>query len=135
MKLLKTRIFALCVLFLILISIPKKNIFAGDDKLKHFGISSIFGAASETYLHYKTNLKASERIILGTALGTLPGLVKELIDSTKRENHFSGSDLAMDVAGAFVGAMVGNFLNNIIQVKIKKENDKRAFTISFSYEF
>ena len=95
----------------------------------------MFGAASETYLHYKTNLKASERIILGTTLGSLPGLVKELIDSTKRENHFSGSDLAFDVAGAFVGAMVGNFVNNIIQVKIKKENDKRAFIISFSFEF
>ena len=132
---LKTRIYACCVLFLILISFPNKNIYAGDDKLTHFGISSIFGAAGESYLHYKTNLKASERIVLGTTIGSLPGLAKELIDSTKKGNHFSGSDLAVDIAGAFVGALVGNFVNNIIQVKIKKENDKKVFVISFSYEF
>ncbi len=68
-------------------------------------------------------------------MGSLPGLTKELIDSTKKGNYFSGSDLAVDVAGAFVGAMVGNLVNNIIQVKIEKTNNKKAFVISLSFEF
>lgn len=129
------RIFIWSVLLLIVFSISNKNVFAGDDKLKHFGISSLFGAASETYLHYTTKLNASQRIIWGTALGSLPGLTKELIDSTKKGNHFSGSDLAVDVAGAFVGAIVGNLVNNIIQIKIEKSNNKKAFVISLSFEF
>jgi len=43
--------------------------------------------------------------------------------------------LAVDVAGAFVGAMLGNLVNNIIQVKIKKTNDKKGFVISLAFEF
>ena len=135
MKFHKNRIFIGLLLIFIVISTSNKNAYAGDDKLLHFGVSSLFGAASESYLHYKTDLNAPQRILWGTTLGTIPGLVKELIDSTKKGNHFSGGDLAADIAGAFVGALIGNFVNNIIQVKIDKKGDNKTFTISLSYKF
>ena len=135
MKSQKNRIFIWILLLFIFISTSNKNAFAGDDKLLHFGLSSVFGAASESYLHYKTNLKTSERIILGTALGSVPGLAKEIIDSTKKGNRFSGCDMAADIAGAFFGAVIGNLVNNIIQVKIEKKEDEKKFTVSLIYKF
>ena len=128
------RIFIWGVVFIIFISISSKNLCGADDKLEHFGFSSLFGAAGETYLHYKTDLNASRRIILGATLGTLPGFIKEIIDSTEKGNHFSGTDLAADVAGAFFGAIVANLFNNMIHVKVKTaENSlscKEAWTRS-----
>jgi len=134
-RVLKNRIFIWCILLLIFISISNKDALAVSDKVKHFGVSSIFGAASETCLHYKTDLKTSERIILGTTLGSLPGLAKEIIDSTKKGNHFSGSDLAAGVAGAFFGAVVGNLVNSKIKIEIDKSEDKKSVSVSFSYAF
>jgi len=101
----------------------------------HFGISSVFGAASESYLHYKTKLKPPERIILGTALGSVPGLAKEIIDSTKKGDYFSGGDMAADIAGSFAGAVIGNFVNNIIQVKVEKKKGEKKTAISLTYRF
>lgn len=135
LKYLKAWVLIWISFFLILISISPENAFTGDDTIKHFGISSLFGAASESILHYKTKLKTSERIILGTTLGSLPGLAKELIDSTKAGNRFSGSDLAVDIAGAFLGSIVANFFNNFIQIKIKKIEENKSFSISLSYKF
>ena len=134
-KYLKAWIFIWISLFLILIPISPENAYGGDDKLKHFGVSSLFGAASESILHYKTKLKTPERIILGTTLGSLPGLAKELIDSTKAGNQFSGSDLAVDIAGAFLGSVVANFFNNLIQIKIDKTEENKSISISLSYKF
>jgi uncharacterized protein YfiM (DUF2279 family) len=135
MKFLKNRIFISILLFFIVFSATNKNASAVDDKLLHFGFSSVFGAASESYLHYKTNLKTPGRLIWGTTLGTIPGLAKEIIDSTKKGNYFSGSDMAVDIAGAFVGALVANIFNNAIQVKIEKKEEEKMIVFSLSYRF
>ncbi len=135
MKFLKKRIFISVLLFFIVISATSKNASAADDKLLHFGFSSLFGAASESYLHYETNLKTPGRLIWGTTLGTIPGLAKEIIDSTKRDNRFSGSDMAANIAGAFVGALLANIFNNAIQVKIEKKEEEKMIVFSLSYRF
>ncbi len=135
MKFLKNRIFISILLFFIVFSATNKNASAVDDKLLHFGFSSVFGAASESYLHYKTNLKTPGRLIWGTTLGTIPGLAKEIIDSTKKGNYFSGSDMAVDIAGAFVGALVANIFNNAIQIKIEKKEEEKMIVFSLSYRF
>ena len=72
------RTFLWMFILLIFLSISNNTVFSADNTLLHFGVSSVFGAAGESFLHYKTNLKTSGRIILGTALGSIPGLVKEL---------------------------------------------------------
>jgi uncharacterized protein YfiM (DUF2279 family) len=135
MKFQRNRILIWILLFIIAISTASKNASAADNRLLHFGISSVFGAASESYLHYKTKLKTSGRIILGTALGSVPGLAKEIIDSTKKGNYFSGGDMGADIAGAFVGAVLGNLVNNIIQVKIEKKKDEKKIAISLTCRF
>ena len=135
MNLQTKRAFLWTFIFFILLLYSNNTVFPADDTLSHFGISALFGAAGESFLHYKTDLKTSGRIILGTALGSVPGLLKEVIDSTKKGNHFSGTDLAADIAGAFVGALVANIVNNQIQVKIKKTKKDKTVTISLSFQF
>ena len=122
---------AFTALTFILVSIPTEA--AANDKLKHMGVSALLGASIETYLHYKTNSEPTGRVILAATLGSIPGLAKEVIDSTKRKNHFSGSDIAADLTGAFLGALLANFINNAIQIRISKSDMAGTLTLSFSF--
>lgn len=107
--------------------------FASDNEALHFGVSTILGAAGETIIHHKTKMGAAERIGYGTVLGSLPGLAKEIIDSTKNDNHFSGKDMAANVAGAFVGSVIANWFNNKILVSVEMEQKKVALTVSCEF--
>ena len=102
---------------------------AEDNEALHFGISAILGAASETIIHHKTKVGPVERIAYGTILGSLPGLAKEVIDSTEEDNHFSGKDMAANVAGAFVGSVIANLVNNQIRVSVDPEQKKVALVV------
>jgi uncharacterized protein YfiM (DUF2279 family) len=135
MKYQTKRTFLWIFILLIIFSISNNTVFSADGTLLHFGVSSVFGAAGESFLHYKTNLKTSGRIILGTALGSIPGLVKEMIDSTEKGNSFSGADLAADIAGAFIGALVANIVNNKIKITINKTKHDKVVTLSLSFQF
>ena len=94
---------------------------AFDDKTAHFGLSALFGAGAETVLHYRTDLESVHRVAVGTLLGSVPGLAKEIADSQQDGNEFSGSDLTADVAGAFFGAFLGNLLNSAIQIQVESD--------------
>jgi hypothetical protein len=118
------------VILIIVLLMPATS-FAADGL--HFGLSAVFGAASETVLHYKTDLNDAGRITLGTILGSLPGLAKEISDNTKEDNHFSGRQMGIDVAGAFVGAVIADLINNKIQMRI--ETNKKTTVISLLVEF
>ena len=107
--------------------------FADGDTALHFGLSTIFGAAGESIVHYNTKTTTTERIVYGTLLGSLPGLGKEILDSTQSDNHFSGKDMAADVAGAFVGSVLANLINNRIQISIDAEQKKVAFAIIYEF--
>ena len=107
--------------------------FADDNQGLHFGISVIFGAAGESYVHYKTQSGTAERIMYGTVLGSLPGFAKELIDSSKKDNHFSGSDMAANVAGAFVGSVIANLINHKIQASFDSEQKKISLALLYKF--
>ena len=107
--------------------------FADDNQGLHFGISVIFGAAGESYVHYKTQSGTAERIMYGTVLGSLPGFAKELIDSSKKDNHFSGSDMAANVAGAFVGSAIANLINHKIQASFDSEQKKISLALLYKF--
>lgn len=115
--------------------VSPKDLSAKKDKLKHFGVSILFGAAGESCLHYSTKMDGSKRVIFGTMLGTLPGLLKELIDSTEEGNRFSGGDLAADILGSFSGALLSNIVNNKIHVKINLNKKRKVWIVSVSYSF
>lgn len=105
------------------------NSFAVDDKTAHFGLSALFGAGAETVLHYKTDFEDVERVTLGTLLGSVPGLAKEIIDSRQDGNEFSGRDLTADVAGAFSGAFLSNLFNNAVQLRIESGDGKQLSVV------
>lgn len=117
------------LIFIILLLIPvHSSADDGGNIALHFGFSSIFGAAGETFLHYKTRLETPGRILCGTLIGSLPGLVKELTDS-----RFSGADMAANVAGALLGSVIANHVNNRLSVRI--EHQSKKVTVSLSYNF
>ena len=108
---------------------------AQKDKGQHFGFSLLFGAIGESFFHYSTDWKDISLIGWGAAVGTLPGLAKEILDSMEENNHFSGLDLAADFAGAFCGALLGNLFNNMIEIDIRTESDKHLFAVSLRITF
>lgn len=123
------------VLVFICLGLFPFRLSAKGDKLKHFGFSALFGAAGESCLHYTTEWKDFYKISLGTAIGILPGFVKEIVDSTKEGNHFCGADLAADFAGSLCGAILSNVVNNFIKINVKTEKYARRFTLSVTYTF
>lgn len=120
------------IMVIILLLVPASS-FADENFMLHIGLSSIFGATSETFLHYKTDLGITERIICGTIIGSVPGLAKEVIDSTEEDNHFSGTAMLANVMGAFLGSVIANHTNEKIQIHIQSQGKKAM--ISLSYKF
>jgi hypothetical protein len=116
----------------ILLFIPVSS-FADDNFALHIGLSAIFGAAGESYLHYKTNLGTAERIVYGTIIGSVPGFTKELVDSTQGDNSFNGEQMAANVLGALVGSVIANAVNNKIQLNI--EQNRQRVMVSLLYRF
>ena len=107
---------------------------AVDDKTAHFGLSALFGAGAETVLHYRTDFEPVKRVALGTLLGSMPGLAKEIIDSQQDGNEFSGRDLTADVAGAFCGAFLSNLFNNAIQIRTES-HEGAQLSVVFDKQF
>jgi uncharacterized protein YfiM (DUF2279 family) len=118
----------ICVVMM-LAGFPCASSFAFDDTTAHFGLSALFGAGAETVLHYRTDFEDVERVALGTLLGSVPGLAKEIIDSQEDGNEFSARDLAADVAGAFSGALLSNLFNNAVQVRIESGDGKHVSVV------
>lgn len=127
MKKLCFKIFICIILYTVL---SPEHILAQSDKRKHFWISTIFGATSETFLYYETGLKIPKSIFIGTVIGTLPGIAKELIDSSKEDNYFDNNDLSADIIGAFTGVLFSAiFRNNILM--INKDDKQIKFSIFY----
>jgi VanZ family protein len=127
----KGKVKTILIIFLLLFPLSS---FASDKNIVlHFGLSTILGGAAESYLHYETHLGSPERILYGTLIGSFPGLAKEVIDSSNADNHFSGSDMVANVAGAFVGAVIANFVNNKIQINV--DSQRKKVTVTLLYKF
>jgi len=103
------------------------------DKIWHFSISSVFGAASETYLHYNTKFETPQRIVCSTFLGIVPGIFKELYDDHQKNNLFGWGDMAANAGGALVGVLISNYVNNKIQVSF--DNKGKAAKVAYRFEF
>jgi len=107
---------------------------AADDKALHFGISALCGAGAETFLHQSCKLRTHSRLASATALGAIPGLIKELVDEQSQGNRFSRSDLETDLLGAFSGALISNALNSRIRVAVSlKQNGSLHLQLSYLF--
>lgn len=117
---------------LLSLSVFTSTLFAEDsNSAKHFGLSAVFGYASETFIHdrYKT-LNDYEKVGYSTLIGTLPGLAKELNDT-----KFDNEDLAFDIAGAFAGSLLSNYLNNNVFVTVNHDSKKKSTVVAANYKF
>jgi len=104
---------------------------ADSNSIKHFGFSTIFGLASETILHKNyQEFDDIEMISYATAIGSLPGLAKELTD-----NEFSNEDMVFNVLGALTGAVFSNYLNNNTDIFIVHKSQEKSSQIKLAYKF
>ena len=120
---------------IILLFIPSAT-FAGEadsNSALHFGYSLVFGVFGETLLHYNFDMSAPSRIFYATVIGSIPGLAKEVMDNSDDGGHFSGSDMAFDVAGAFTGSLISNYINNKVRVSVKHQSDGALIRMSYNY--
>ncbi len=77
----------------------------GVDKALHFMLSFGAGAGSSLLLGVLSpGIPADLRFALAGALGSLPGLLKEIRDQLHPPDYFSYKDLTYDLLGAFSGA-------------------------------
>ena len=129
------KIFVFILLFFLLSFFSAAQLSAQGDKLKHFGVSLLFGAAGESVLHYSTDINGGQKVLFGTLLGTVPGLLKEWVDSTREGNRFSGGDLAADFLGSFCGALLSYAVNNKIQVRVNLDKKRQLLRVSVLYTF
>lgn len=106
---------------------------AADDKALHFGISAVCGAGAETVLHYNSEMGPVSRVLMATAIGSLPGLAKELKDRGEPGNEFGVGDMTADVLGSFTGALTSCFINDAIQVRFKA--GKKGGSVALMWEF
>lgn len=123
---------ATALIGVMLFAVPAASFaFNEYDKVAHFTISGVFGAASETYLHYYTKIETPQRIVYSTALGIVPGIFKELYDDRQKGKYFDWGDMAANTGGALVGALISNYVNNRIQVSL----DSRGKGAGLAYRF
>ncbi len=98
---------------------------------KHFVLSAAFGFTAETIIHKEYyQYDDFDKIALGTLLGTIPGLAKELTD-----DKFSTSDLAFDIAGSLSGAILSNYVNNNTSIFISHNHEKEQTKLNLAFNF
>lgn len=77
--------------------------WSGGDKALHVGMSAPFGAVGASLA--PADAGTGTRLLWGAALGSLPGLAKEVIDLQRLGGTASARDLAANLAGATLGAL------------------------------
>ncbi|MGB3288267.1 MAG: hypothetical protein WBA83_03220 [Burkholderiaceae bacterium] len=76
-----------------------------NDKFLHAGGSALIAAGVTA-----ATRDSPHRFWYGLGAGAGAGLVKELVDSQERHNHFDSKDLLASVAGALAGAYFADSL-------------------------
>lgn len=101
-----------------------------DDKQKHLGASFLIGTATGVYMDYNyKNNSYSKNLLIGTSIAMVPGVLKEIYDSSKDDNKFDGADIAYDLLGSLIGNITGNYISKNLFIDIKKQ--KIAYNIKF----
>ena len=105
-----------CRLIFLILAFFSVSAFAHDDKPhetvvqqhwrhgggeEHFFVSTVIGIGCANV--YKESFGKA------WACAMVPGTVKELIDATQKENHFSSRDMAFNAVGAALGVSIGHF--------------------------
>lgn len=88
--------------FLIGLAHPGSSHAIPSDKLSHFATGVPAGALATVLVD---QFAPEYRLVGGALLGTVPGLIVEIVDSTG-DAGFSGGDLLADFIGSATGALI-----------------------------
>jgi putative lipoprotein len=80
--------------------------WTGSDKALHLGLSAPFGMIGASVASREAG--TVERVAVGTLIGSLPGLAKELADTQRPGATPSMKDMTYNLLGAALGAAVGD---------------------------
>ena len=131
------RTISLLVIFSLLILIPHsscaEDVPQDENFGQHFIVSILFGAIGETIVHNRETFGVPMKIFAGTVLGSVPGLIKEISDSSETNNSFSEDQILYDVAGSAVGSVIAYKFNSRTKVNVSKEEDGGKIFLRYSY--
>lgn len=77
--------------------------FSHNGYKEHFAVSALVGLAVSNHVETESAARA-------WAYAMVPGLLKEILDSQQRGNHFSSRDMIANALGAAVGVGAGRVL-------------------------
>jgi VanZ family protein len=98
------------ILALLLLATPA---FATDPSLyPHFWTGSVCGLAADTFVyHYAEHMGPVERTLVSTGAALVPGIINEIVDEFRPDNHFGWDDVAADALGALTGVVAAELIN------------------------
>jgi len=112
------RIVSIFLFFSLILLVPNPT-FADDNNFgQHFGWSAIMGVFGETTVHERETFNVPMKILVGTVIGTVPGVIKEIFDGTESDNHFSEEQVLYDVMGSAVGSIIAYKYNSRTKVNV-----------------
>jgi uncharacterized protein YfiM (DUF2279 family) len=79
----------------------------GADKAAHLSLSFAFAGACYAALALLSSDGQVVRLALSASLALAPGVAKEIYDSGRPRNSFSGRDLTWDIVGVVAGSLAG----------------------------
>ena len=119
---------ALVILMLIIATNANASWLEKDD-INHLSISFGLGLMSNQIL--PDSMSPFERIAYGAIIGTIPGLLKEILDINHlNKPGFSRRDLLMDV----LGSVAGSFVGEKVRIYVKTDPVNQVF-IAYSSKF
>lgn len=119
---------ALVILMLIIATNTNASWLEKDD-INHLSISFGLGLMSNQIL--PDSMSPFERIAYGAIIGTIPGLLKEILDINHlNKPGFSRRDLLMDV----LGSVAGSFVGEKVRIYVKTDPVNQVF-IAYSSKF
>jgi VanZ family protein len=99
------------------------------DKLSHFATSVPFGGIATALVD---QFAPQHRLLGGMVLGTVPGLVVEIVDSTGSAG-FSSTDLLADLVGSAVGALLTDQV--ILRLWFDEHGDEKTYGVKVGGTF
>jgi hypothetical protein len=127
-----TRRIAMFLILSLVIMIPLSS-FADDNFDQHFTLSMLMGAIGETVVHNRETLNVPMKILVGAAIGTVPGIIKEIGDSTNDNNYFSETQVLYDAMGSAVGSLIAYKYHSRTKVNVSGSEGGVKISLLYSY--
>ena len=97
------------ILLLLLPTLSFAQLLTEEDKQIHFAAGAITSTIAYDYVYYKTNSK-KKALIYSISSSILVGILKEVADSSQKDNYFDIRDLLATTYGGITFSVTLNIL-------------------------